>query len=151
MSAGETEILFSLIRTKRECLLRLRDLGKKQQVLIDEGDFGALLEVLAAKQKPLVQLQRLERALDPFRRQDPEGRVWQTPEERQRCAEVLQECESLLTAVLRQEKYCEGALLRRREEAARQLQGAHLAGRAREAYQAAPALPLSQVDLLSEQ
>jgi hypothetical protein len=149
MPEFDTDILSELIGAKRECLLRLRDLGRRQQAMIDDGDMTALLDLLAAKQKPITQIQRLERALDPYRRQDPEQRVWRSPESRARCAETLAQCETLLAEVLNQEKYCEQALLRRRDEAARQLQGAHLAGQARQAYQAKPSLPLSQGGVLN--
>jgi hypothetical protein len=149
MSTQDTDLLFDLIQAKRECLLRLRDLGHKQRTLIDDADMTALLDLLTAKQKPITQLQRLERALDPFRRQDPERRVWRTPEMRQRCAEAIGQCETLLADVMNQEKYCEGALIRRRDEAARQLQSAHLAGQARQAYQAGPVMPASQGGMLN--
>jgi hypothetical protein len=151
MTAWKTDVLADLIHAKRECLLQLRDLGRRQRTLIDEGDLKGLLDLLAAKQKPLWQLQRIERALDPFRRDDPEQRAWRTPETRTRCAAALQQSKTLLAEVIQQEKYCEEALLRRREEAAQRLQGAHLAGQARQAYQPHPALPVSQVDLCSEQ
>jgi len=151
MSRWETDILGDLIHAKRECLLQLHDLGRRQRALIDDGDLTGLLDLLAAKQKPLSQLQRVERALDPFRRQDHEQRTWRTPEARARCAAVLQQCAALLAEVMHQEKYCEEVLLRRREEAASRLQGAHLAGQARQAYRPDPTLPISQVDLSSEQ
>lgn len=75
---NETDILKDLIRVKSECLLQLRDIGRKQLALIDEGNMTSLMDVLAAKQRPLVTLQRIERALDPFRKQDPERRVWRS-------------------------------------------------------------------------
>jgi hypothetical protein len=145
----DTDVLSELIRVKRECLLRLHDLGHRQRAVIEDGDMTALLDLLAAKQKPIAQLQRLERALDPFRRQDPDCRVWRSPKDRSRCAESLQQCETLLAEVMNEEKYCEQALLRRRDEAARQLQGAHLAGQARQAYQATPVLPVDQGGVLN--
>ena len=46
MPTLETDILADLIRAKRECLLQLRDLGRKQLELIDEGDMTALLDLL---------------------------------------------------------------------------------------------------------
>ncbi|MBN2579322.1 MAG: hypothetical protein JXB10_10055 [Pirellulales bacterium] len=149
MSNFDTDVLFDLIRAKRECLLRLRDLGRQQQTLIEDGDMTGLLNLLVAKQKPIMQLQRLERALEPFRRQDPERRVWRTPEARTRCADALGQCETLLAEIMRHEKFCEEALVRRRDEAARQLQGAHLAGQARQAYQAGPIPALNQGGMLN--
>jgi hypothetical protein len=146
----QTDVLRELIRLKRECLVQLRDMGNRQQALIDEGNMTALMEVLAAKQRPLLRLQRIERALDPFRRQNPEERVWQSADARAQCASQARECETLLAAIISQEKCCEAALVRRRDEAAERLQGAHLAGYARHAYLPQGHATLSQLDLLSE-
>jgi len=38
-----------LIRDKRECLVQLRELGRRQLELIDGGDITGLLDMLAAK------------------------------------------------------------------------------------------------------
>jgi hypothetical protein len=150
MTTQETDILSDLIRVKRECLLQLRDMGRKQLALIDEGDMKSLMEVLAAKQRPLVSLQRIERALAPFRNQDPEKRVWRSLDARAQCAEQLQQCETLLAEIVSQEKCCEAAIVRRRDEAAGQLQEAHLAGQARHAYLPQADAISSQLNLLSE-
>jgi len=144
-----TETLANLIREKRDCLLTLRDMGRRQLELIDEGNMTALLEVLAAKQRVLNTLQRVDRALDPFRDDDPEQRVWHSPDERRRCAEQLQQCETLLGEIVSQEKCSEGALIRRRDETAERLQGVHRANRARGAYTAEARGEIHQLDLQS--
>jgi hypothetical protein len=144
---SETEILADLIRAKCECLSQLRDLGRKQWELIDDGNMTALLDLLALKQKPIVQLQRIEKALDPFRQQDPEKRAWTAPEARAACAEDIQQCDLLLAEVIKNEKFCEAALIRRRDETANQLQGAHVAGYARQAYAGTADLPTHNLDL----
>lgn len=146
----ETDILKDLIRVKRECLLQLREMGRKQLALIEEGNMTSLMDILAAKQRPLVTLQRIERTLDPFRNQDPEKRVWRSADDRAQCAEHLQQCENLLAEIVSQEKCCEVALIQRRDEAAARLQGAHLAGYARHAYLPEADTRLSQLDLFSE-
>ena len=150
MSSHETDILGDLIRVKRECLLQLRDMGRKQLSLIEEENMTSLMDVLAAKQRPLVTLQRIQRALAPFRNQDPEKRVWRSPGDREQCAEQLQQCENLLAEIVSQEKCCEAALVHRRDEAAARLQDAHLAGHARHAYLPQSDTPLSQLDIFSE-
>ena len=149
-NVSETEILRDLIRVKRECLSQLRDMGRKQMALIDEGNMAALMDILSAKQRPLVTLQRIERALDPFRGQDPQRRVWRSPGDRAKCGEEIKQCDLLLAEIVSQEKCCEAALVRRRDEAAARLQGAHLAGHARQAYLPQSDAPSSQLDLFSE-
>jgi len=150
MTSFQTDVLAELIRDKRACLVQLRDMGRRQLELIDAGDLTALLDLLSAKNAPLLKLQQIERALDPFRDQDPDQRPWRTPEDRGLCARQLQECEALLSEIVSQEKCCEGALVRRRDEAATRLQGAHLADRARGAYITEPHVPINQLDLLSD-
>jgi hypothetical protein len=150
MPTLETDILADLIRAKRECLLHVRDMGRKQLELIDKGDMTALLDLLSVKQRSILQLQRIEKTLDPFRNQNPEQRTWSSPEARAACAEQIEQCDVLLAEVIKNEKYCETALIRRRDETANQLQGAHLAGCARDAYLGGPELPLHNLDLSTE-
>jgi len=150
MTAFETDVLAELIRDKRECLVQLRDMGRRQLELIDEADMTGLLDVLAAKQQSLMKLQQIETALEPFRGQNPEQRRWRTPKQRRLCAEQLQQCETLLSEIVSQEKCSEGALIRRRDEAATRLQGAHFAGQARRAYTTEPQNGINQVDLRSD-
>jgi hypothetical protein len=150
MAEFETDTLAELIRSKHDCLVRLRDLGRKQLELIERGEMTALLDLLAAKQRPLDELRRIERALDPFRHQRAAERRWHSPEQRRRCSAELEECETLLGEIVRQEKRGEEALIRRRDEAARQLEGAHFAGRARQAYNAPPHAQVNQLDLSSD-
>ncbi len=150
MPTFETDVLAELIRDKHECLVQLREMGRRQFELIDQRDMTALLDVLTAKQRALEKLQRIERALDPFRGQDPDRRRWRTAEDRRLCTEQLQQCERLLAEIISQEKCSEGVLLRRRDEAAGRLQSAHLAGRARQAYTAQPHGRVKQIDLFSD-
>ena len=147
---NQTDILKDLIRVKCECLMQLRDIGGKQLALINEGNMTSLMDILAAKQRPLVTLQRIERALDPFRKQDPQRRDWRSPGDRVQCTEQLKQCESLLAEIVSQEKCCEADLTCRRDEAAAWLQGAHLAGYARHAYLPPADTQLPNLDLFSE-
>jgi hypothetical protein len=147
MATLETDILADLIRAKRDCLLQVRDMGRKQIELIEKGEMTALLDLLSYKQRSISQLQRIEKTLDPFRGQDPERRVWSSPEHRGACAELVEQCDLLLAEVIKNEKYCESALVRRREETANQLQGAHLAGYARTAYGGGPETVMHSLDL----
>ncbi len=149
MDTFETDLLAELIHNKRECLLQLREMGRRQFELIDEGEMTALLDVLTTKQRLLDKLQPIERALDPFRDQDPNQRRWRTAEGRRLCTEQLEQCERLLAEIISQEKCSEGTLLKRRDEAANRLQSAHLAGQAREAYTAQPDSRVKQIDLFS--
>ncbi len=146
----ETDKLAGLIQRKRDCLLSLHEMGKRQMEFVADGEMARLLDVLAAKQRVLNDLQRVERALDPFRDQDPETRLWRSAEARADCARLLDECERLLRETVEQERQSEAALTVRRDEAAVKLHGAHAAGRARGAYSNQGNSSISQLDLSSE-
>jgi hypothetical protein len=150
MATPETNVLAELIGSKHACLVQLHELGRRQLDLIDRGDMTALLDLLVAKQRSILKLQQLETALDPFRRQDPQQRRWPSPEDRSRCAEQLQQCQTLLSEIIDQEKRSERALVRRRDDLATRLQGTHLADQARGAYSAQAHNELSQLDLLTD-
>jgi hypothetical protein len=150
MNEFETDLLAELVSRKRECLLQLRTMVGKQLELATDGSVAALLDILASKQRVIVRLQEVESALSPFRDQDPGQRRWRLPQVRDRCAGQLAECETLLKQILLEEKQSEGEMVRRRDETARQLQGAHQAGRARGAYTAESQSALRQIDLSSD-
>jgi hypothetical protein len=150
MATLETDTLAELIGAKCECLRQIRNLGRRQFELIEADEMTPLLDLLAVKQRSLLRLQQIERALDPLRNQDAEQRRWRSPEARQACAEQLSRCEALLREIVAQEKRSESTLCRRRDEAAARLQGLHVAGAARGAYAAQAAAEQSQLDLLSD-
>ena len=149
-NALESDLLADLIVRKRDCLVQLRDLGPRQLALVREGSMTTLLDLLSAKQRLLLELQRLERQLDPFRGQDPDARRWSTPETRQQTARRLAECETLLAQIVRQDKECEEELIDRRRRTAIRLQDVHAAHRARGAYLAPGSGVAARLDLSSE-
>ncbi len=150
MTAVQTELLSDLIRRKHRCLEHLRAMGEKQIELVRSGSMTELLDLLVAKQQVLLQLQRIERELDPFRGENPESRSWRTPEERARCAAVLADCEALLSGIVAREKQSEEELTRRRDEAAARLRETRTAVEARASYLASPQSRPGRLDLASE-
>ncbi len=151
-----TDILMQLVRAKYTCLVQLRDLGRRQLELIDQGNVTGLLDALSVKQKPLSDIQRIEKALDPYRGQDPEQRQWRSPQDRAACARLVEECETLLKEIVSHEKRCEEIMVHKRDATANRLQQLRAAGRAQGAYAAAirstarPGAGTSQIDLSSE-
>lgn len=145
----ETDRLAELISARHEVLVHLRELSRRQLDLIGAGDVNRLLVLLSAKQTLLERLQTVERQLDPFRRQDPDGRRWRSPQAREKTRQTAERCERLLGEVMLVEKQGESDLIRRRDEVARQLEGMHHASRARTAYHDAGGAGL-QLDLTSE-
>ncbi len=150
MPTLETDILFDLVCSKRTCLEQLRAMGLRQMELVESDRMTALLDLLAHKQQTLLELQQIERELNPFRDQAPEARRWRSEEARRRCADALQACETLLTEIIDRERASEQALVHRRDHAAAQLQGMHRAGQARASYTSPQAGTVSQLDLCSD-
>lgn len=142
--------LLDLVGRKFDCLRQLRDLGLRQQSLIDAGEITELLRLLADKQRLIDELHRLERELDPFRGQDPDRRAWASDAERLRCASLAEQSTRLLSEVLDCEKRCEEMLQRRRDDTAERLAAVQTAGMARGAYSAQDDYSVSTLDLSTD-
>lgn len=150
MNPDDTDRLLELVAARHACLAQLVALGQRQLEMIEADDFATLLRVLSAKQHLLGDLHRLERELDPFRQQLPEARRWRDVRRRDRCAELIAQCRSLLGQIVGQEQDSERALVRRRDEAAQRLQGLHAAADTIGAYAAAAPGSLGGLDLSTQ-
>jgi hypothetical protein len=150
MSNLPTDLLLQLVRARYTCLVQLRDLGRRQMELINEGNITGLLDVLSVKQKPLGDMQRIEKALDPYRSDDPERRAWRSPADREACAKLIQQGETLLKEIVALERQCEEIMVRDRDATASRLQQLRSAGKAQGAYVAAQLAGTHHIDLFSE-
>jgi hypothetical protein len=106
--------------------------------------------MLAGKQSLLAGLQEIESQLAPYRSDDPEARLWASPNARQACAAQAAACGRMLEEILSLERAAESELKRRRDQAALQLQGMHGAARAAGAYAGGGGESASQFDASSE-
>lgn len=136
MAEHTTERLADLIGKRHRCLLQLRDLGSKQAELIETGEMGPLLRLIAAKNQIIVALQAVEQELAPFDQQDPDQRDWSSAAARQDCAEQAASCQQLLAEIMQMERDNEQRMTERRDQVALQLQAVQSASAARGAYQA---------------
>lgn len=143
----DTEILAELVRQKRECLVQLAELVRRQQPLIEAEEMAHLLDLLAAKQRLVAELEGIERKLHPFRKEKAEQRRWTSDRQRARCAEDLEAIKRLLDEILDRERRSEAELSRRRDQVHERLEGTHRAQDARQAYTAGE--NLNQVDFNS--
>ncbi len=146
----DTDRLAQLLRARHDCLEELRDLGRRQMELIEQGELSALLDLLVVKQRSIGRLQQIERALEPFRDQPPEQRRWRSTEHRLQCAELVDRCQSLLAEVLAAEKQCEAALLSRRQQTLELLEKMQMAGNVQAAYTGEWGISGVQLNMLSE-
>jgi len=131
-----TEQLAGLIRRKYQVLMQLREMGRRQAVLVTEGDIAPLLSLLAAKQELIATLQTVERTLTPYYAEVPDERVWNSPQDRADCAQLVSECNALLEEIVQLEKAGAEKMTVRRNEVAQQLQQVHSATQVRGAYEA---------------
>lgn len=145
-----TDILSELVEKKHDLLVQLHDVGRRQMELIDGADITQLLRLLSSKQRLIVALQEVEHQLNPFRRENPDDRVWRTPADRQLCADLAARSEALLAEVVAQEKRSETRLRAHRDRVAEELEGAHQAARAVSAYGDNRSMLSPQLDLSSE-
>jgi hypothetical protein len=130
-----TERLAELVRNKHQVLVQLRDAGRQQADLVRRGDIASLLALLGGKQQLIGALQALEQELTPYYRQDPEQRVWPSPQARGECAQLANACNELLEEIVRLEKLGAEKMTLRRNEVAEQLQQVHAAAHVRTAYE----------------
>ncbi len=146
----DTDVLMRRIGQKLAILQQVRDLSQRQSALIAAGDIQRLLSVLTAKQTLLNALQKVERELEPFRRQDPEARRWRSFAEREECRQLAARCEAVLGDIVRIEQQDEAELRQRRDTAAARLQETHYTAEATRAYLGAPAAVRASLDLTSD-
>lgn len=147
----DTDQLAELLERRHACLSQVAYLSRRQVELIDGGDLGTLLKILAGKQQLLGDLHAIERGLDPFRHQQPDERHWPNPAARERCARLASESDRLLGEIFQLEQRSAGGLQQRRDAAAERLQGLHSAQEARGAYLDQPFdRAFSQLDLSTE-
>lgn len=145
----ETDLLASLIGDKLEILEQLRELSRRQTEVVGESEITSLLEILAAKQTLIENLQSLEAQLDRFRDQDPDERIWRSPEARERCRLECIRCETLLKEVMLVEKQSEQTLRIRRDACAERLQDLQSGAAAHAAYTDSGVPQQSSLDLSS--
>ena len=129
-----TQTLDQLIDARLSCIVRLEEYSKRQAKLVEDQEITTLLDLLAEKQKTLALLERIERAIDPFRDEDPEQRKWASPELRIRCSEKSEKCETLLAQIFERDRRSEQLLSAKRDHAAQMLQETHHASQTRGAY-----------------
>jgi hypothetical protein len=146
----ETDLLAALIAKKLAVLEQLRDLARRQSDVIADDDVPRLLAVLSAKQRVMTELQKIQKQLEPFRRQDPEARRWRGVAERQRCRQLAERSEALLGEIMLMEKQSESEMIRRRDTARTRLEALHSSAAATRAYIDGPGPPRSTLDICSD-
>jgi hypothetical protein len=97
---ARTEQLFSLMEAKRMLLGELRSLSVSQAEAIDKQDVTELLSFLARKQTMMDRLLVVQQQMLSFQGEDPETRVWSSPERRRACQETKGLCDQWIQEIL---------------------------------------------------
>jgi hypothetical protein len=139
-----------LLCRKLSVLEEILSLSQTQAALVERDDVDGLMEALAAKQTHLDRLRVLQNELAPYRDEDPEARLWRTPQRRRQTQIVARRCEEVLEAIMAIEKECERQLLQRRAETAAELQSVDAAQRARDEYASSLAVPRGGSEILAD-
>jgi hypothetical protein len=146
IAADEFLAAFNL---RQACCRALLELSQRQSALIAQGDYAELLEILQSKQSLIEHLGQLSRDQSPLQTAWPKQRGTFSAEDRKRCETVLAETESLLAALIAEERSSSTRLVSRRDAAQHELQSLSAGRQARQAYHSRPQPTLSRFDLNS--
>jgi hypothetical protein len=119
---GSTDQLFRLIESKLHLLNEMRSMSMSQAECVAQHDMPALMSLLSKKQGLMESLQSVQVDLAPFNLQDPEKRVWTSTDKRQKCREMLANCDSILQQLIVMENRSLDNMVVQRELVSAQLQ-----------------------------
>jgi hypothetical protein len=117
-----TDLLADLMAQRLGTLDELVKLARRQRELAQEGSLVGVVEALTAKQPFVDQLLAIERALNAYRDDDPDSRVWRSDELRSRTRRMAELSQPLLAETLSIETECERLLTVLKEDVGTQLQ-----------------------------
>jgi hypothetical protein len=129
-----TERLFELIETKLHLLEEMQALTIEQADQVVQHDMTALMVVLSRKQSLMESLQSVQTELLSYRDEDPDSRVWSSPDKRTRCKVMVQRSEQLLSELIVQENRCLDNMNLKRDSVLTQLQQNVAASQLQAAY-----------------
>ena len=118
----DSEHLFQLVGQKLERLEQLHACSANQMQYVDADDMGAILEILAAKQRLLIEIEGIDRQIAQYHVDDPEDRVWPSQEMREQCRERISQCDRLVRETLECDRLAEQRLTENRDAAKQLLQ-----------------------------
>ena len=113
--------LAQLIEQRWNLLEQLLQISQRQIEAIKGSRMTELMRILSEKQAPLNQLAELAEQLRPAAGEDPNARIWESPEQRSRCRKQQDECEKMHLELLAIEAECETSLVQSRDELQQQL------------------------------
>jgi len=118
----DSEHLFQLVGQKLERLEQLYAWSGNQMAYVETENMGAILEILASKQRLLFEIEGIDRQIVGYHVDDPEERVWPTQEMRAQCRERISQCDRLVREILECDRIATECLTEKKKAAKQQLQ-----------------------------
>lgn len=134
---NDEQRLMQLLQDQRACYARLHKLADRQRLLVAADDAAGLLSVLAERQVCVDELTRLNGSLAPYRAAWTSVYRDLSEPARGEVRGLLDECNTLLAAVMESDQRDAASLATRRELTSAALSGARSAGAAAAAYSTA--------------
>ncbi|MCA9134145.1 MAG: hypothetical protein KDA45_13350 [Planctomycetales bacterium] len=142
-----TEFLLQCMQDRLEVLHALHSVTNSQMQVAVHGEVDTTLGLLASKQSLIDELTMVQQRLHPYFNDDPEARVWQSPQRHDQCRQLAAEGGRLLQEIIHLEKNALEEISGRREAIAAQLQDGQDSILARTAYAADNLLATSTLDV----
>ena len=117
----DSEHLYQLIEQKLKLLEQLNTCSGNQMQYVDAENLEALLEILAAKQRMLLEIEGIDRQITGYHVDNPDDRVWPSREMRSRCREMVSQCDRLVREALANDQLAEQQLMYKKNAVKQQL------------------------------
>ncbi|MFA9478639.1 flagellar export chaperone FlgN [Phycisphaerales bacterium AB-hyl4] len=130
--------LVEKLTQQRDHYAQLKQLADRQAALIAEGETEQLLGVLAQRQQLVDELGRLSEEIAPYRERWAQLSASLGDGDRQRVNALIESVEGLIEQIIEQDDRDRQQLQTAREQVGNQVKQVHHAGRAVNAYRAAP-------------
>jgi hypothetical protein len=138
---------FTAFQQRQACCRALLQLSQRQSASIAADDYPSLLEILESKQSLLDHLDRSAGEFATVRQTWPRERDELAAADRQRCEALLVETESLLNALLAEERVASQLLCDRKQNTERELRSLAGGVQTHSAYQSRPHADRPRIDL----
>ncbi|MCA9131406.1 MAG: hypothetical protein KDB22_30190 [Planctomycetales bacterium] len=142
-----TERLSHLLQERLDLAIAIKQISDSQIQAARSGEVNVTLGLIARKQSLLEQLEQLRQGMQPYYLDDPDRRQWKTPERREECQRVANECNAILQQTLQLEQATLEELSAKREALAAQLQDGKDSTIASNAYATDRLLGASTLDI----
>lgn len=142
-----TDLLLGCMRQRCEILEALRTLAESQAMTAGQAEIDLMLGVLGRKQALFEELADVQRLLQPYMHDDPESRLWRTPQQRQQCRQLAELGQRILRETMHIEQQTLEDMTLRRDAVATQLQDGQDSILAQTAYRADSLLGEGTLDI----